>query len=56
MAGRRIEGDFNQGWGVAAFVVLLVVTGFVVAFTINRNTYHSPNDVMVPTATKAPAH
>jgi len=49
MAGRRIEGNFNQGWGIAAFITLLAAAGFATAFTINKRTYHSPNDVAAPT-------
>ena len=49
MAGRRIEGNFNQGWGVATFITLLALAGFVMAFTINRRTHYSPNDVTAPT-------
>ena len=51
MPPRRIEGNFNQGWGTAAFVTLLVVLCFAVAFTINRRTHRSPTDVLAPTAT-----
>jgi hypothetical protein len=50
MAEKRIEGNFNQGWGFATFITLLVVACFVIAFTVNRRTHHSPNDVMVPGA------
>jgi hypothetical protein len=49
MAGRRIEGTFNQGWGIAAFITLLAAAGFATAFTINRRTFRSPNDVTAPT-------
>lgn len=49
MAARRIEGNFNQGWGIAALITLLVAAGFATAFTINRRTFHSPNDVTAPT-------
>jgi hypothetical protein len=63
MSTRRIEGNFNQGWGVAAFITLLAVGGFVLAFTVNRSTHHSPNDVLAPVGgeakapdTKAKAH
>lgn len=45
MAGRRIEGNFNQGWGVAAFITLLAVAGFATAFMVNRRYHDSPNDV-----------
>jgi hypothetical protein len=34
---------------VAAFVTLLVVLAFAVAFTINRKTHRSPNDLLAPT-------
>ena len=47
--GRRIEGNFNQGWGIAALVTLLVAAGFATAFMINQRTFHSPNDVTAPT-------
>ena len=53
---RRIEPNFNQGWGFAAFITLLAVAGFVIAFTINRATYHSPNDVTAPSRGAAQAH
>lgn len=46
---RRIEGNFNQGWGIAALITLLAAAGFATAFTINKRTYHSPNDVTAPT-------
>lgn len=58
MAGRRIEGNFNQGWGIAAFITFLAAAGFVTAFMINQRTFHSPNDVTAPTrgaAEHAPA-
>lgn len=58
MAGRRIEGNFNQGWGIAAFVTMLAAAGFATAFMINQRTFHSPNDVTAPTnsgAAHAPA-
>ena len=45
---RRIEGNFNQGWGIAALITLLAAAGFATAFTINRRTYYSPNDVTAP--------
>lgn len=49
MAGRRIEGNFNQGWGIAAFITLLAAAGFATAYTIKQRTFHSPNDVTAPT-------
>ena len=50
MTASRIEANFNGGWGVAAFITLLVVTAFAVAFTINRQSHRSPNDLLVPGA------
>lgn len=55
---RRIEGNFNQGWGIAALVTLLAVAGFATAYTVKQRTWHSPNDVTAPTsgdASHAPA-
>ena len=48
MAERRIEGSFNQGWGVAAFIVVLALALVAGAFTIHKRTYHSPNDPTAP--------
>jgi hypothetical protein len=45
---RRIEGNFNQGWGVATFITLLAAAGFATAFMIKSRTFHSPNDVTAP--------
>lgn len=45
---RRIEGNFHQGWPVAALIMALTIGCFVGAFVIHRATYHSPNDVTVP--------
>jgi hypothetical protein len=56
MAGRRIEGNFNQGWGIAAFITLLAAAGFATAFMINQRTFHSPNDVTAPTGDAAESH
>jgi hypothetical protein len=56
MAGRRIEGNFNQGWGIAAFVTLLAAAGFATAFMLNQRTFHSPNDVTAPTGGGAASH
>ena len=52
MASRRIEPNFNQGWGVAAFIMLLVVAAFSIAFTINRRTHSSPLDPTIPHSTE----
>ena len=48
MAERRVEGNFSQGWGVAAFIVVLAVGAFVTAGVIKSRTYHSPNDPVAP--------
>lgn len=56
MAGRRIEGNFNQGWGFAAFITLLAAAAFFTAFAIYDNTYHSPNDPTAPSRGAAEAH
>jgi len=53
MAGRRIEGNFNQGWGIAVLVTLMAVAGFVTAYTIKSNTYHHPTDPTAPSAQAA---
>jgi hypothetical protein len=45
---RRIEGNFNQGWGIAAFVTLLAAAGFATAFMINQRTFHAPTDPTAP--------
>ncbi len=50
MSGRRIEGNFNQGWGFAAFITLLALSGYALAYTINRHSNRSPSDVMAPAA------
>ena len=44
MEDRRIEGNFSQGWGIAAFIVLLAVAAFVTAGVVKRNTFHPPTD------------
>ena len=45
---RRIEGSFNQGWGVAALIVGLTIGCFVGAYVIHQKIYRSPNDVSTP--------
>jgi hypothetical protein len=45
---RRIEGNFSQGWGVALFIILLVVGAFGTAFWIHKSAYRSPRDVTAP--------
>ena len=53
---RRIEGNFNQGWGIAAFITLLAAAGFATTFMIIRRTFHSPNDVTAPAGGAAESH
>ena len=50
MADRRIEGNFSQGWGVAAFITLLAVGAFAAAGVYKKNSFHSPNDVSAPSS------
>lgn len=45
---RRVEANFNQGWGAALFIVVLTAALWFTAFTIHKRTYHSPNDPLVP--------
>ena len=42
---RRIEGNFSQGWGVALFIIALVVGAFTTAGVIHKKTYKHPRDV-----------
>ena len=48
MAGRRIEGNFNQGWGIAALITLLAAAAVFTAFSIHRSTFRSFNDPTAP--------
>jgi hypothetical protein len=45
MQGKRIEGNFNQGWGVALFVVILAIVINVVATRIHYSGYKPGNAV-----------
>jgi hypothetical protein len=57
MAERRIEPNFNQGWGVAIFIVLLAIGAFATAGWIKQTTFHDPRDPMPGgAATAQPAH
>lgn len=53
---RRVAANFNQGWGIAAFVTALAVGAFVAAGVIKSRTFHSPNDVTAPASGEAAAH
>ena len=46
--GKRIEGNFSQGWGFAAFITLLAFGSFALAGYIHMKTFKSPNDVTAP--------
>ena len=57
MEPRRVEGSFSQGWGIAIAILVLAVGLFIGAGIIKRATFHSPNDVLAPTASeKSTAH
>ena len=43
--GRRIEGNFKQGWGVALAVILLAIVANVVATRIHYAHYRPGNAV-----------
>lgn len=45
---RRIEANFSQGWGMAAFITLLVAGAFATAGFIHQKTFHHPRDVTAP--------
>ena len=40
-----------QGWGIAAFIVLLAILANAFIYVVHKNTYKSPND---PTNVTAP--
>ena len=44
-SNRRIEGRFNEGWGVAALVVGLAVACAASAWWIHASTYYHPTDL-----------
>jgi hypothetical protein len=46
MAGRRVEGSFNQGWGIALFICVLTAACFAGAFAIHQRTFRAPTDVL----------
>jgi hypothetical protein len=55
MASRRIEGNFNQGWGIGLLVVALAVGAFVVAGMIHQRTYRSPLDPLASSSVSTTA-
>ena len=44
-----------QGWGVAAFIVLLALACTFGAWTLHKKTYRSPNDPSAPVTTSESA-
>jgi hypothetical protein len=42
---RRIEGRFNEGWGIAGLVVALAVACVVGAWWLHTSSYRHPTDV-----------
>jgi hypothetical protein len=55
MAGRRIEGSFNQGWGIAIGVCLLTAACVTGAFLIHKRTFHPPTQAVTGAEGAAPA-
>lgn len=53
---RRIEGNFNQGWGVGAFILALAVGAFFVAHMIHERTYRPPTDPLAAASAPAERH
>lgn len=53
---RRIEGNFNQGWGFAGVIVALAVACAVGAWWLHTSTYHHPTDVRMEAMGTATAH
>ena len=52
---RRIEGRFNDGWGIAGLVVALAVACALGAWWLHSTTYHHPTDLrMEAVGTAAP--
>lgn len=56
MADRRIDGNFSQGWGIAAFITALAVGSFVTAGIIKQRTYQPPSDPTAPSSARPKAH
>lgn len=52
MSSATGKPNFSQGWGVAGFITALAVGAFVLAGVIKRNTFHSPNDALGPSASQ----
>ena len=52
---RHIPANTSGGWPFAAVIVLLAIVLTAGAFYINRTRHHSPNDVLAPTSSSAPA-
>jgi hypothetical protein len=54
--GRYVPADTNGGWGVAAFIILLVAVCIATATYIHRKTYLHPQDVRWHTKGEATYH
>ncbi|HET7457736.1 MAG TPA: hypothetical protein VFJ74_08770 [Gemmatimonadaceae bacterium] len=54
---RRVEGSFNQGWGVALFVIALAIAANVAATMIHLSSYRrSPEGGSVRFGEQSRAH
>ena len=55
--GRRVEGNFNQGWGVALFVIALAIAANVIATRIHVASYaHNPEASAMSFGERSRAH
>ena len=54
---RRVEGSFNQGWGIALLVIVLAIVANVVATSIHFSSYtHSPEGGSANLGERSRAH
>lgn len=56
MADRYVPAHTNQGWGIAALVIVLAIALVAGAWYLNQTTHHSPNDVLAPTSGTTGGH
>lgn len=54
--GRYARTPRNEGWGIAAAVIVLAIALTYWAWYMKDTTYRSPNDVLAPTSAPAPSH
>ena len=53
----RVEGSFNQGWGVALLVIAIAIAANVVATMIHVRSYaHSPEGSSISFGERSRAH